>query len=311
MKQTTSTILMIEPVEFGFNAQTADNNYFQQKDNAASEVIQQKALAEFQEMVEALRAKKVKVIVEKDTKKPHTPDSIFPNNWVSFHADGKVALYPMFAENRRAERRLDILQHLEKMGFHTEQIVDFTHYEQENRFLEGTGSMILDRINGIAYAALSPRTDKFLFETFCDKFSFRPFAFSANQTIGNRRLPIYHTNVMMCVADNYALVCVASIDDENERTRLLDSLVCTHKEVIEISEQQMHRFVGNMLQIENADGEKLLAMSDTAYQSLTTKQIQKLYGYNEIIRFAVPTIEKAGGGSVRCMMAEVFLPKIK
>ncbi|MDR3235904.1 MAG: amidinotransferase [Prevotellaceae bacterium] len=311
MKQTTSTILMIEPVAFGFNEQTAGNNYFQQKNNAAAAVIQQTALAEFQEMVDALRAKKVAVIVEKDTGNPHTPDSIFPNNWVSFHADGKVALYPMYAENRRAERRLEILQHLEEMGFHTVQVVDFTHYEQENRFLEGTGSMILDRTNGVAYAALSPRTDKLLFDTFCDTFGFRPFAFSAKQTIGNQRLPIYHTNVTMCVADRYALVCLSAIDEADERTMLCESLAFAGKEIIEISEQQMHRFAGNMLQIESTDGEKLLAMSDTAYQSLTIQQIQKIYNYNDVIRFAVPTIERAGGGSVRCMMAEVFLPKIK
>ena len=305
------SILMIEPIAFGFNVQTAANNYFQQNDNSAAEEIQKKALQEFTAMVEKLREHKIDVIVVKDTPQPHTPDSIFPNNWVSFHEDGTVVLYPMFAENRRLERREDILNHLQSIGYQINTIIDFSRYEKENLFLEGTGSMVLDKKNNVAYAALSQRTDEKVFEKFCQKMGFTPYSFSAFQTVGEERLPIYHTNVIMCVADDYAVWCRDSIDDFQELIYVLDKLICvgTGKEVVVISEEQMHSFAGNMLQVENTEGKKYLVMSQTAYNSLDKEQLKTLKSFNDIITVEIPTIEKYGGGSARCMMAEVFLPK--
>jgi hypothetical protein len=297
---------MISPVAFGFNAQTAENNFFQKNDNTQSSEIQRLALAEFETMTEKLRAKGINVIVIKDTYEPHTPDSIFPNNWVSFHKNGAVVLYPMFAENRRQERREDILNHLQQIGFQYNTIVDFTHYEKENRFLEGTGSMILDRENGVAYAALSERTDEAIFEKFCKKLDFFPCAFRAFQTVGKERKPIYHTNVMMCVADTYAVVCLEALDLFWEKYFLRDKLLSSNKKIIEISEEQMHTFAGNMLQVQNVDGKKFLVMSQTAYNSLDNEQIAQLSEFNEIITVEIPAIEKYGGGSARCMMAEIF-----
>ena len=308
-KQSTNTILMIEPVAFGFNEQTADNNYFQQKDDSQENIIQQNALKEFNGMVNLLKEKGINVIAIKDTLDPHTPDSIFPNNWISFHDDGRIAVYPMYAENRRKERRADILIDLEKRGLLIQDIVDYTESEKEGNYLEGTGSMILDRVNKVAYAALSERTEKNLFLRFCKDFGFTPVYFHANQTIDNKRLPIYHTNVMMCIGDKYAVVCLDTIDDEKERKEVINSFKKTNKEIVEISEAQMYQFSGNMLQVENAEGKCFLVMSRSAYNSLSEQQIKTLTGYNEIIAVDIPTIEKYGGGSARCMMAEVFLPK--
>ncbi len=306
--QTTSTILMIEPVMFGFNAETAKNNYFQQNDNTESSEIQQKALKEFGDMVQKLRNHGVEVIVEKDTIAPHTPDSIFPNNWVSFHSCGKVALYPMYAENRRAERRMEILKNIEDKGFSIQQTINFAGYEHENKFLEGTGSMILDRVNHIAYACLSQRTDKALFELFCREFEYTPISFYSNQSVQGKRLPIYHTNVMMCIADKYAIICLDTIDDIAERTMVVDTIEKSGKKVIAITEAQMHQFAGNMLQVSNKDGETFLVMSQTAYDSLNVEQKNNIESFNRIISVPIPTIEHYGGGSARCMMAEVFLP---
>ena len=305
------SILMIEPIAFGFNVQTAANNYFQQNDNSAAEEIQKKALQEFIAMVEKLRSKNIDVIVVKDTAQPHTPDSIFPNNWVSFHANGSVVLYPMFAENRRLERREDILNRIQSAGYQINEIVDFSSSEKENVFLEGTGSMIFDRENNVAYAALSQRTDEKLFFKFCEKMNFAPVAFSAFQTVGNERLPIYHTNVMMCVGDKYAVICLDTIDKNEEKEVVKSVLEKTQKTIVEISEAQMHSFAGNMLQVENTEGEKFLVMSQTAYNSLNSKQLEVLQSFNEIISVEIPTIEKYGGGSARCMMAEVFLQNSK
>jgi hypothetical protein len=304
--QTTNTILMIEPVAFGFNDQTAVNNYFQQKDYSNSFDIQRIALNEFNNMVEVLRANGIKVLALKDTKQPHTPDSIFPNNWISFHADGQVVLYPMFAENRRQERRKDILDKLIKKGCSIKNIDDFTFWEEQRLFLEGTGSMVLDRENRVAYAALSERTDKSVFLQFCKVFEYRPVYFLANQTVKNQRLPVYHTNVMLSIANKYAVVCLESIDNESEHELVINSLEKTGKEIITITEEQMQKFAGNMLQIENNIGKLFLVLSETAYNSLNKKQVEKLKSYNELIIIPIPTIEKIGGGSVRCMMAEIF-----
>jgi hypothetical protein len=305
MTASTSTLLMIEPVAFGFNHQTAGNNFFQQPDNRLALNVQQEALKEFNRMVALLEKEGIDLIIVKDTQEPHTPDSIFPNNWISFHDDGRVALYPMFAENRRLERRLDLLPLLEEKGFTIREVVDYSPFEKEGRFLEGTGSMVLDRKNRVAYAALSERTDKGLFLKFCEDFHFTPCLFTANQTVGGKRLPIYHTNVMMCVGDRYAVVCLDSIDDETERQSVVQSLSDSRKEIIAITEKQMGQFAGNMLQIENRKGEKFLAMSESAFHSLTEQQINQLNAYNKIIRIPVPTIEKQGGGSVRCMILEL------
>jgi hypothetical protein len=299
---------MIEPVAFGFNEETAENNYFQQKDNTESSEIQQKALSEFNQMTDKLRQKGIRLLIVKDTPMAHTPDSIFPNNWVSFHEDGRIALYPMYAENRRKERRTDILEQLEQVGFQISNIVDYTSNETTGKFLEGTGSMILDRENNIAYAALSERTDKNLFLTFCKDFDFEAVFFKANQTVEGQRLPIYHTNVMMCVADKYAVVCLNTIDDAQERENVAGILKKSGKETIEISEEQMHNFAGNMLQVKNNVGESFLVMSQSTFDSLSEKQRETLSSYNEIIAVNIPTVEKYGGGSARCMMAEVFLP---
>lgn len=310
MKQYTNTILMIEPVDFRYNEETAVNNYFQSQIEESQETIQQKALAEFQGMVSKLREHGVNVIVLKDTPEPHTPDSIFPNNWISFHENKMVALYPMFAKNRRDERREeDVLELLGEKGFDVEEIMDYTSAEEDDIFLEGTGSIILDRVNRIAYAAISPRTDEGLFLEFCEDFEYTPIIFEANQTVNGERMPIYHTNVMMCVADQYAVICLDTIDNKSEKKAVVESLKATGKEIIAISEEQMHQFAGNMLQVGGMGEAKYLVMSQTAYNSLTPEQIQTIEQYNPIIAVDIHTIETLGGGSARCMMAEVFLPK--
>ena len=305
--QTTDTVLMIEPIAFGYNAQTAENNYFQveQKDSD----IQQKALSEFNNFVEKLRSKGINVITIKDTLEPHSPDSIFPNNWVSFHKDGKVVLYPMFAPNRRVERREDILETIKNQGFEIAEVDDFSHFENDDKFLEGTGSMIFDHDHKIAYGSVSLRLDEELFRKFCAKFGFTPVVFHSFQNVGDQRLPIYHTNVMMCVADQFVVICLDCIDDEMEREKVQEVIKSSEKEVIEISEDQMQQFAGNMLQVQNSEGKKFLVMSETAYKSLTPEQIQNIEKYCEIIYSDLNTIETNGGGSARCMLAEVFLPK--
>jgi hypothetical protein len=304
--QTTHTILMIEPVAFGFNDQTAVNNFFQQKGIESDTDIQLQALDEFNEMVSQLRAKGVNVLVVKDTSTPHTPDSIFPNNWISFHEGGQAVLYPMFAENRRKERREDILEFITKNGREINNIDDFTFWEEQQLYLEGTGSMILDRINKIAYAALSERTDKAVFLQFCSSFEYKPVYFHANQLVNGKRLPIYHTNVMLTVADDYAVICADAIDNPTERNMVLNALEDSGKDIISITEHQMNCFAGNMLQVKNTGGKKYLVLSRAACDSLTQKQIEELSSYNELIIVSIPTIEQVGGGSVRCMMAEVF-----
>ncbi|MDN3605549.1 citrulline utilization hydrolase CtlX [Kaistella yonginensis] len=305
--QTANTVLMVEPIAFGYNSQTAENNYFQVEQKETD--IQEKALAEFNNFVGKLRNKGVQVITVKDTLNPHSPDSIFPNNWVSFHEDGKVALYPMFAPNRRVERRTDILDTVQNAGFKITEIQDLSSAEKEDKFLEGTGSMIFDHDYKVAYGSVSLRLDEKLFLDFCEKFDFQPVVFHSYQNVGNQRLPIYHTNVMMCVAKQFVVICLDCIDDEMEREKVQEVIKSTNKEVIEISEDQMQQFAGNMLQVQNQEGTPFLVMSETAYKSLTTKQIEKIESYCEIIYADLNTIEVNGGGSARCMLAEVFLPK--
>ena len=310
MSQTTNSILMIRPVAFRMNEQTAVNNYYQKVlDGLLPATVNAKAQEEFDAYVAKLRAVGVNVIVVEDTVDPDTPDSIFPNNWVSFHESGDVALYPMFAENRRLERREDILDILEDQGFQINDIMDYTSAEEDNIFLEGTGSIILDRENEKAYCALSPRADEELFIEFCEDFEYSPVIFEAFQTVDGERKHIYHTNVMMCIAETFAVICADCIDDKAERKMVLSNLKESGKEVILITEEQVNNFAGNMLQVRGANDELFLIMSNAAYQSLTQSQIDKIEKHCKIIHASLDTIEACGGGSARCMMAEVFLPK--
>ncbi|MFN3941531.1 MAG: citrulline utilization hydrolase CtlX [Flavobacterium sp.] len=307
--QATNTILMIRPVAFRMNEQTAVNNYYQKViDGLTSANVNAKAQQEFDAFVEKLRAHGVNVLVVEDTLQPDTPDSIFPNNWISFHQSGDVVLYPMFAENRRLERREDVLDLLEEKGFVIENVLDYTLAEEANVFLEGTGSIILDRVNEKAYCALSPRADEELFIEFCEDMEYTPVIFTAFQTVDGARKPIYHTNVMMCIADTFAVICADCIDDKVERKMVLEQLKQDGKEIILISEEQVNHFAGNMLQVVGANQQKYLVMSSSAYQSLTPKQLEAIEKHNPIIHASLDIIEACGGGSARCMMAEVFLP---
>lgn len=309
MSQITNTILMVRPVNFRMNEQTAVNNYFQEDIDILNEAVNTKAQREFDAFVEKLRAVGVNIIVVEDTPSPDTPDSIFPNNWISTHDDGTLALYPMFAENRRNERREDILEVLEENGFRIDNVMDYTSAEEEGVFLEGTGSVILDRINRKAYCALSPRADEDLFIEFCEDFEYFPVIFTANQDVDGERKPIYHTNVMMCVGDDFAVICLDSIDDKKERKNILTHLKNDGKEIISISEVQMNNFAGNMLQVESNEGNKYLVMSEAAHKSLNEGQVKAIEKYVSILSGNLETIETCGGGSARCMMAEIFLPK--
>ena len=307
--QITNTILMIRPVSFRMNEQTAVNNYFMEDIDMKNQEINQKAQEEFDAFVSVLKNKGVNVIVVQDTKEPDTPDSVFPNNWISFHANGTVGVYPMFAENRRNERRDDIFEILEHNGFKINDVVDYTSAEEEELFLEGTGSILIDRVNNKAYCALSERADEELFIEFCEDFDFFPVIFTANQSVDGKRLPIYHTNVMMALAENFVIICTDSIDDKKERKNVLEHLKKDGKEVIVITEQQMHQFAGNMLQVLGSDDKRYMVMSSAAYHSLTPKQIAQIENHCAILHSSLHTIETCGGGSARCMMAEVFLPK--
>ncbi|WP_294822926.1 citrulline utilization hydrolase CtlX [uncultured Flavobacterium sp.] len=310
MRQITDTLLMIRPVAFRMNEQTAVNNYYQKvMDGLMPSTVNAKAQQEFDTFVEKLRAAGINVVVVDDTTYPDTPDSIFPNNWVSFHENGDVALYPMFAENRRSERREDILDMLEDQGFNIENIVDYTSAEEDNIFLEGTGSIVLDRANHKAYCALSPRADEELLIEYCEDFELSPVIFEAFQTVDGQRMHIYHTNVMMCIGETFAVICADCIDDKKERKMVLENLRSDGKEIILLTEQQLNHFAGNMLQVQGANGKSYLVMSESARQVLTHDQVAKIEKHTEILSSSLDTIEACGGGSARCMMAEVFLLK--
>ena len=302
---------MIRPVAFRMNEQTAVNNYYQKVlDGLLPSTVNAKAQQEFDAFVAKLRAVGVEVIVVDDILNPDTPDSIFPNNWISFHENGDVALYPMFAENRRLERREDILDILEEEGFIINNIMDYTSAEEDGFFLEGTGSLVLDRENGKAYCALSPRADEELFIEFCEDFEFTPVIFEAFQTVNQERKLIYHTNVMMCLGETFAVICADAIDDKKERKMVLESLRGDEKEVVLITETQVNNFAGNMLEVKGTDDRRYLVMSASAHQSLTKKQIAQLEEHVTILSSSLDTIEACGGGSARCMMAEIFLPRV-
>ena len=309
MSQITNTVLMIRPVQFRLNEQTSVNNYYQ-KDlgNTRPEAVNKMAVKEFDGMVKKLKKVGIQVIVVKDTKEFDTPDSIFPNNWISFHANGTIGLYPMFAENRRLERKESVLEAVEAQGFVVKNVVDYTAAEADNLFLEGTGSILLDRVNNKAYCAISDRADEELFIEFCEDFEYTPVVFSAYQTVNDKREKIYHTNVMMCIGDRFAVVCLASIDDKKERKSLVKHLQDDGKKVIEISEEQVNNFAGNMLQLKGFEDASYLVMSESALNSLRPAQVQLIESYATIVSSPLDTIESCGGGSARCMMAEVFLP---
>ncbi|CAM3765451.1 citrulline utilization hydrolase CtlX [Mucilaginibacter galii] len=304
MSQTTSNILMIRPASFGFNEQTAESNAFQ-KNNSNLKLVQEKVTQEFNSFADLLKSKSLDVTVIDDTADPQKPDAIFPNNWVSFHDNGDVILYPMQAENRRWERREDVVRKLEHR-FKVNHMIDLSRFELENKFLEGTGSMVLDRENKIAYACLSPRTNEEVLNSFCDYLHYTPVTFTATDAA---RQAIYHTNVMMCVGSKFAVICLDSIQDETEKETVIASLNMTGKEIVGITLEQMNHFAGNMLEVQNTGGESLLVMSKSAHQSLTAEQVAVLEKYTEIVSADLTTIETIGGGSARCMLAEVHLPR--
>ena len=310
MEQTTNTVLMIRPVNYRMNEQTAINNFYQeQPEDLLPETINSRAQQEFDAYVDQLRQIGVHVIVMSDNKDFDTPDSIFPNNWVSFHENGDVGIYPMFAENRRNERREDIFPILEENGFLIRNIIDYTSAEEDGLFLEGTGSVVLDRVHRKAYCALSARADEDLLIEFCEDFEYLPVIFTAYQSVDGERLPIYHTNVMMCIGETFAVICLKSIDDKKERQNVIKHLKTDGKEIIDISEEQVAHFAGNMLQVKGTNDTRYLVMSQSAYNALTKSQIQKLQKHTKIMSSSLDTIETCGGGSARCMIAEVFLPK--
>ena len=308
MGQATNSILMIRPINFGYNEETANDNHYQIK-NSIIKNSNESAQNEFDNMVKNLKQNGISVHVFQDDENDYTPDSIFPNNWVSFHENGDVGLYSMYAKNRRLERRPEVLEFLEEEGFGIENIVDYSGAESENKFLEGTGSMILDRENRIAYCSISNRSNEDLFIEFCEDFEFTPVLFNSFQSVGNDRLPIYHTNVMMCVATDYVIICLDSIDNKKQRKNVSDFINESGKKLIEISENQVEKFAGNMLELLNEKGESVLIMSTSAENSLNEDQKNTIKKYSRIVSCDIKTIEVCGGGSARCMMAEIFLPK--
>jgi hypothetical protein len=308
MKQSTNSILMIRPNNFGYNKETALDNHYQNQGSLDMN-SNENAQKEFDNMVFNLRQNGISVYVFQDDDINYTPDSIFPNNWISFHENGDVGLYPMYAENRRLERRPEVIKFLEDEGFNIDNIVDYSSAESENKFLEGTGSMILDRENRIAYCSISKRSNEDLFIEFCEDFEFTPVLFNSYQSVGDKRLPIYHTNVMMCVATNYVVICLDSIDDKKQRKNVSNFINESGKKLIEISENQVESFAGNMLELLNDKGDSILVMSKSAENSLSEIQKNSIKKYSKIISSNINTIEVCGGGSARCMMAEIFLPK--
>ena len=310
IKQITNSILMIRPVQFRMNEQTAVNNYYQKTiEHLTPDAVNALAVEEFDAFVQKLQAAGIQVVVVDDTKEFDTPDSIFPNNWISFHKNGTIALYPMFAENRRIDRTESVVEAVEEKGFSIKHVVDYTEAEQENLFLEGTGSIILDREYQKAYCALSPRADEQLFIEFCEDFDFFPVIFSAYQTVNQKREKIYHTNVMMCIGSTFTVICLDSIDDKKERKNVINHLKKDNKDIIEITEDQVNQFAGNMLQLLGKNNTPFLIMSQSAFDSLRADQLSKLEKHTKIISSSLQTIEACGGGSARCMMAEIFLPK--
>jgi len=305
--QSTSRIMMIRPVRFGFNAETAESNKFQKESSAENtgEAAQKEAQEEFDLMVDQLDKAGLDLHIFDDTEDIYRPDAVFSNNWVSFHQSGKVVLYPMMAENRRVERRPDIINDLKK-DFKIEEIIDLTYFEKQGKYLEGTGSMVLDRRYKIAYACLSPRTHPEVLDAFAEALGYEVVAFSASDENGK---PVYHTNVIMCIGDIFAVVCLEAIKDPDERQLVRSALEETKKYIVEISLDQVRHFAGNMLMVRNDKSDKFLIMSTQAYDSLTTRQKDNLSDYARLLHTDLAIIEENGGGSARCMMTEIHLPR--
>lgn len=298
---------MIRPESFRMNEETCVNNFYQQtSEGLTDQEVLELAQEEFDRFVNELRSNEIEVLVVSDKKEANTPDALFPNNWISFHRNGSIVLYPMFAENRRREVRHDLLTEWKKDGF--SRVLDYTHYAVQNRFLEGTGSVVLDRENKIAYCARSPRADESILEEVCKELGYQPIVFSAFQTVEGKRELIYHTNVMMSIGENIAVVCMECIDNVKERTLLGDTLIQSGLEIIDISEEQVSSFAGNILQVKNKQGAPFFVMSASAKNAFTEEQIALLQKHGEIISSNLTTIETNGGGSARCMMAEIFRP---
>lgn len=303
--QTTGNIMLVEPACFGFNPETAGSNAFQVKTNHAPEWVQAKAVAEFEQAADILKSRGLNLFIFKDTPDPVKPDAVFPNNWVSFHADGTVILYPMEAPARRPERRMDFIDGL-KIKFQVKQIIDLSIHEKENRFLEGTGSIVFDHIHQLAYASLSPRTNRELFLQLCDTLQYQPVLFHSFDNYGKE---IYHTNVMMCMGEQFAVVCLAAITDHAEREKIIGSITGTGRRLIDISFEQMKNFAGNMLELRTSNADKILALSQSAFDSLSSHQRNEFEAFCECLPLSIKTIETIGGGSARCMLAEIFLPE--
>ena len=308
MNQITSEIFMIRPKHFNFNHETAKNNHFQKEEKTLkNKEILQNAISEFEELVKKIKQKNIKVEIFEDREDVITTDSIFPNNWISLHKDGKIYVYPMFSEIRRKEKRIDIINSYRDNGYLINETIDLSKYEKENKFLEGTGSMVLDRENKLCYAAISERTSREVLNKFCEISGYEAIEFKSYQTFENKRKEIYHTNVMMCIADKYVIICLDSIDNIDERKSVIEKLIESKKEIIEINEKQCNNFAGNMLQVKNNQNKKFLIMSKSAYDSLSKEQLKLITSHNEIIYSSLDTIEKLGGGSARCMITENFL----
>jgi hypothetical protein len=300
-----STLLMVRPAAFGYNDETAANNYFQHNTVMDRETLQQTALAEFDAMVNLLRSHDVDVLVLEDSKEPPKPDAIFPNNWISTSPDGKIFVYPMYAPNRRTEKRGEILDQLAR-EFVVNDLQDWSEFEVEGRFLEGTGSMVIDFDHEMIYAAISERTNLSVLEKFASGNGFQAIVFLATDKDGQ---PVYHTNVVMALGEKFAILCEEAIEEEWELIAVTQLLESSHHTIIQITREQMHAFAGNMLEVKNKKGESLIVLSQTAMDSLRTDQLKKLESYGKLIPVAVPTIENVEGGSVRCMMAEIFLQR--
>jgi hypothetical protein len=307
--QTSSTILMVRPANFGFNPETAENNFYQQQDGRSSKEIKALAQQEFDSFVALLKDQGVKVLVIEDTEKPIKTDAVFPNNWFSTHPDGKLILYPMYSPNRRLERRKDLIEQLMGLGFKVDEIIDLSFFEQDGQFLEGTGSMVMDHDSKMIYACYSERTHSVPLDYLAKILGYQVIAFEAQQEIDGKMSPIYHTNVMMHIGSDLAVVCLESIVKAADRRKVQETLTSAGKKVIPITAKQKFNFAGNMLEVGNDGGEKFTVMSQTAYDSLNVGQIQLIEKYTTIISPQIPTIEKLGGGSARCMIAEIFLPK--
>ncbi len=306
-RQTANTVMMIKPVKFGYNEETAISNAFQQKEALNPEKIQSLAAQEFDDFVAFLRKQQIEVLVFEDIPDSHSPDAIFTNNWISTHDDGTVILYPMMAANRRLERRNDIIDSLQNVyHFDVNKIVDYSSHEQHGRYLEGTGSVVFDYANGIAYANISDRTERSILKELCELLHFEMMDFRA---IDKQGKDIYHTNVVMCIGEAFATICLQAIPEETERQRVKDKLLSSGHEIIDINYDQLYAFAGNMIQVRNDNDEKYIILSKAAYRQLSSEQLDVLASNGTLLPVAIPTIEKVGGGSVRCMVAAIHLPK--